>query len=65
MKEKGIVATATLITSLLSYFYAREADKDAVPYVMVGGFLGSIIGETIAETVKKNKSENEKRNNGN
>ena len=56
MKEKSIVATATLLTSLLSYLYAREADKDAVPYVMIGGFLGSIIGETIAETVKKNNT---------
>ena len=55
MKDKSIVATATLVTSLLSYLYAREADKDAVPYVMIGGFLGSIIGETIAEGIKKNK----------
>jgi uncharacterized membrane protein YfcA len=56
MKEKSIVATATLLTSLLSYLYAREADKDAVPYVMIGGFLGSIIGETIAEAAKKNNT---------
>jgi uncharacterized membrane protein YfcA len=56
MKEKSIVATATLVTSLLSYLYAREADKDAVPYVMIGGFLGSIIGETIAEAAKKNNT---------
>lgn len=52
MKEKSIVATATLITSLLSYAYARETGKDAVPFVMVGGFLGSIIGETIVEVAK-------------
>ncbi len=52
MKEKSIVATATLITSLLSYAYARETGKDAVPFVMVGGFLGSIIGETIVEVSK-------------
>ena len=56
MKEKSIVATATLVTSLLSYLYAREADKDAVPYVMIGGFLGSIIGETIAEATKINNT---------
>ena len=56
MKEKSIVATATLLTSLLSYLYAREADKDAVPYVMIGGFLGSIIGETIVEAAKKNNT---------
>lgn len=52
MKEKSIVATATLITSLLSYAYARETGKDAVPFVMVGGFLGSLIGETIVEVSK-------------
>ena len=55
MKEKSIVATATLISSLLSYAYAREAGKDAVPFVMIGGFLGSIVGETIVEA-SKNKN---------
>ena len=65
MKEKSIVATATLVTSLLSYLYAREADKDAVPYVMIGGFLGSIIGETIAEGIKKNNKIIKRSNNGN
>lgn len=53
MKEKAIVSAATLVTSLLSYWYAREANKDAVPYVMLGGFIGSLIGETIAEKVDK------------
>lgn len=47
MKEKTIVSTATLLVSLLSYLYASEAKKDAVPYVMLGGFIGSIIGEAI------------------
>jgi uncharacterized membrane protein YfcA len=54
MKEKTIISTATLLTSLLTYWYAKEANKDAVPYVMMGGFLGSIIGETIVETISKN-----------
>lgn len=54
MKEKTIVSATTLITSLLSYWYAREANKDAVPYVMMGGFLGSIIGETLAENFSNN-----------
>ena len=52
MKEKTIVSTVTLFASLLSYWYAKEANKDAVPYVMMGGFLGSIIGETIIENIK-------------
>lgn len=51
MKEKTIVASITLISSLLSYWYAKTASKDPVPYVMFGGFIGSILGETIAEKI--------------
>ena len=47
IKEKTIVSTATLASSLLMYFYARSAEKDAVPYVMIGGFMGAVIGESI------------------
>jgi uncharacterized membrane protein YfcA len=57
MKEKAIISTATLITSLLSYLYAKEANKDAVPYVMLGGFIGSLIGETIAEKMNEKKNQ--------
>jgi len=53
MKEKTIVSTVTLLTSLLAYWYAKEAQKDSVPYVMMGSFLGSIIGESVAERVTK------------
>jgi uncharacterized membrane protein YfcA len=51
--EKVIISTMTLFTSLFSYWYARAAEKDAAPYVMIGGFLGSLLGEVIAERVKK------------
>jgi uncharacterized membrane protein YfcA len=57
MKEKSIVSSITLLTSLLAYWYSKEAEKDSVPYVMMGGFLGSIIGESIAEKVTKQKSQ--------
>ncbi len=57
MKEKAIVSATTLITSLLSYWYAKEADKDAVPYVMLGGFVGSLIGETLAEKINEQKDQ--------
>lgn len=50
MKEKVIVSSFTLITSLTGYFYARSADKDAAPYVMIGGFIGAVLGEAIANT---------------
>lgn len=55
MKEKTIVSTVTLLTSLLAYWYSKEAQKDSVPCVMMGGFLGSLIGESIAENVTKQK----------
>ncbi|MBS1577403.1 MAG: hypothetical protein JST09_19050 [Bacteroidetes bacterium] len=53
MKEKTIVSASTLFFSLLTYWYARNSEKDVVPYVMFGGFIGSLIGEGIAETVIK------------
>ncbi len=56
MKEKTIVSTTTLLASLLTYWYAKEANKDAVPYVMFGGFVGAIIGEAIAEKIIGNKN---------
>jgi hypothetical protein len=52
MKERTIVSTATLVTSLLTYWYAREAQKDAVPYVMLGGFIGALIGENDCRKIK-------------
>ena len=58
MKEKTIVSTVTLLTSLLAYWYSKEAQKDSVPYVMMGGFLGAIIGETIVEKVTKSNNNN-------
>lgn len=57
MKEKTIISSATLLTSLLAYWYARSAGKDAAPYVMLGGFVGSIIGEGLADQVKKKSKE--------
>jgi hypothetical protein len=52
MKERTIISTTTLLASLLSYWYAKESGKDAVPYVMMGGFIGAILGETIVEKTK-------------
>ncbi len=48
MKEKSITATSTLLVSLAAYYYARQNGKDAVPYVMIGGFIGNLLGELIA-----------------
>jgi hypothetical protein len=53
MKEKVIVSSFTLVTSLTGYFYAKGAAKDVVPYMMVTGFIGAILGEAIAQTFCK------------
>lgn len=50
MKEKAIVSSFTLITSLTSYFYAKSNKKEVMPYVMIGGFVGALLGEALAET---------------
>jgi len=53
MKDKTIISTTTLLTSLLAYWYAKTAEKDTGPLVMLGGFVGSIIGENIVEHLQK------------
>lgn len=55
MKEKTLVSTLTLIGSLASYYYAKSHEKDVVPYVMIGGFVGAWVGELIAKASMKNK----------
>jgi uncharacterized membrane protein YfcA len=55
MKEKTIVSASTLAVSLLTYWYAKSADKDVVPYIMFGGFIGALLGEGIAEMTNKGK----------
>ena len=54
MKEKAIVSTLTLATSLASYYYAKSFGKDTVPYTMIGGFVGAVIGEFISQAIKIN-----------
>ncbi len=58
MKEKTIVSTVTLAASLISYFYAKGAHKDAVPYVMIGGFIGAVVGEVIVGAIKDSNNNN-------
>lgn len=65
INEKTIVSTVSLLASLTSYFYAKECNKDVVPYVMVGGFIGAIIGEAIAGIVLRDNNDNENKDNNN
>lgn len=53
INEKTIVSTVSLAASLTTYFYARTTEKDVVPYVMIGGFIGAILGEAIAGIILK------------
>jgi uncharacterized membrane protein YeaQ/YmgE (transglycosylase-associated protein family) len=62
MKEKTIVSALTLIGSLATYYYAKEQNKDVVPYVMVGGFVGAITGELIAKAFIKDENSNDNNN---
>lgn len=60
INEKTIVSSISLVASLATYFYAREAHKDIVPYVMVGGFIGAVFGEVIAGIVLKDDNKKDK-----
>jgi len=55
MKEKAIVSTVTLLTTLSAYFYAKSTQKDVVPIVMIGGFLGAWLGEFVSQKLEKDK----------
>jgi hypothetical protein len=59
MKEKTWIATLGLIGSLSLYYYAKKQGKDAVPYTMIGGFLGALAGELIASSMSEEKQKNE------
>ena len=59
INEKTIVSSISLATSLVTYFYAKETNKDVVPYVMVGGFIGAILGEAISGIVLKDKNKDD------
>ena len=53
MTEKTLVSTFTLLGSLASYYYGKTHEKDVIPYVMVGGFIGAWVGEIIAKSITK------------
>lgn len=58
MKEKTIISTISLAATLATYFYAKSEQKDVVPYVMIGGFVGALIGEVIVQKIiNKDKKE--------
>jgi hypothetical protein len=54
VSERTLISTFTLLGSLATYYYSKVQHKDAVPYVMVGGFIGALVGEIIAKSISKN-----------
>ncbi|MFL5763890.1 MAG: hypothetical protein ACJ77K_08125 [Bacteroidia bacterium] len=62
MKERSLVSTLTLIGSLASYYYAKTHEKDVVPYVMIGGFVGAWLGEMIAKVSDSKQNDKDEKN---
>jgi len=58
MKERVIVSATTLFISLASYMYSKHVGKDAIPYVMIGGFVGAVVGESIAYAFQSDEEKN-------
>lgn len=55
ISDKTIISTCTLLSSLVCYYYSKQGEKDGVPYVMVGGFVGSWVGELIIKIKGKDE----------
>ena len=54
-KERTVIATATLLSSLAFYWYAKVNNKSEVPYVMMGGFVGAVLAELALLEINKAK----------
>lgn len=54
-RERTIVATTTLLSSLVFYWYAKSNQKSETPYVMLGGFVGVVLAEIALLEINKRK----------
>lgn len=54
-RERTIIATTTLLSSLAFYWYAKTSGKSEVPYVMMGGFMGAVLAELVLLEIHKNQ----------
>jgi len=52
-RERAVIATTTLISSLAFYWFAQAKGKPETPYILLGGFTGAIIAELILMETKK------------
>ena len=53
-RERALIATTTLISSLAFYWYAQAKGKPEVPFLLTGGFVGAIVAELILSQTEKN-----------
>ncbi|MFB6453809.1 hypothetical protein ACE38W_00955 [Chitinophaga sp. Hz27] len=54
-RERTVIATTTLLSSLVFYWYAQSKGKSEVPFLMVGAFVGAVLGELVLMEIEKNK----------
>jgi hypothetical protein len=62
--EKKLVSVFTLLGSLASYYYGKSHSKDAIPYVMIGGFVGAWVGEILSNVLEENSKNKKDKNDG-
>lgn len=63
--EKKLVSVFTLLGSLASYYYGKSHSKDAIPYVMIGGFVGAWVGEMFSNAIEEYNKNKKDKNDGN
>lgn len=52
-RERAVIATTTLISSLAFYWFAQAKGKPEAPYLLLGGFVGAIVAEVVLTKTKK------------
>lgn len=52
-RDRTVIATGTLLSSLAFYWYAKSKGKSEVPYLMVGAFAGAVLAELVLLEMNK------------
>lgn len=52
-RERAVIATTTLISSLAFYWFAQAKGKPEAPYLLLGGFIGAIVAEMVLSQTEK------------
>jgi multisubunit Na+/H+ antiporter MnhB subunit len=54
-RDRTVIATTTLLSSMAFYQYAKAKGKSEVPYLMIGAFVGAIVAELALLQMSKNQ----------